>query len=205
MLGSGGMGLQGYQGSCKDNEARLPLGNRAIEELKRYTLVPRRQLSDAELNERINYANEQIIGDGGKPSSPISLPHPADGENAGKSRNPAYRTLQERFKDLPPFMRTDLTFNVINQAYRTVGQHETAWRPGEMDDTMDKVAYWTVAICQAVFGESALWNLCNQFNHSDVRSMIFCDLSPHERKELEMRIEKAAFHAGWGGWDEDSW
>ena len=163
------------------------------------------KLSDAELNERINYANEQIIGDGGKPSSPISLPHPADGENAGKSRNPTYRTLQERFKNLPPFMRTDLTFNVIIQAYRTVGQPGTAWRPGEMDDTMDKVAYLTAAICQRVFGESALWNLCNQFNHSDVRSMIFWDLSPRERKELEMRMERAAFHAGWGGWDEDSW
>lgn len=56
-----------------------------------------------------------------------------------------------------------------------------------------------------MLGESALWNLCNQFNHSDVRSMIFWDLSPRERKELEMRMERAAFHAGWGGWDEDSW
>lgn len=39
------------------------------------------------------------------------------------------------------------------------------WQPGEIDDTMDKVAYLTAVICERMFGPRTLFDLCNQFNH----------------------------------------
>lgn len=94
--------------------------------------------------------------------APIPLPSLEAAEQLREDlQNPTYKTREESFKDLPPFPRTDLSFDLVTQAYRTIGQPGTVWQPGEMDDTMDKVAYLTAVICERVFGESALSNLCN--------------------------------------------
>ena len=52
-----------------------------------------------------------------------------------------------------------------------------------------------------MFGPSALFDLCNQFNHSstDLEILPYFKLQPYgEKKELETRIERAAYCAGWG-------
>lgn len=91
-------------------------------------------------------------------------------------------------------MRTDLSFNIITQAYRTAGQPGTAWQPWEMDETMDKVAYLTAVVCEQAFGKWALSNLYNQFHHSS--NCLHWNLDPHEQKGVEIRMEKAAYRAG---------
>ncbi|KAH6708827.1 hypothetical protein BKA61DRAFT_579832 [Leptodontidium sp. MPI-SDFR-AT-0119] len=112
-------------------------------------------------------------------------------------QNLTYITRQERLKDLPPFLRTDLSFDLVTQAYRTISQPRAVWQPGEIDDTMDKVAYLTAVIYKRVFRPSALFDLYNQFNHSntDLEILPYFKLQPHEKIELETRIERAAYCA----------
>ena len=101
------------------------------------------KLSDDELNKRIKIANEQTLGDRCIPTAPIPLPSLEAAEQLLEDlQNPTYMTRQERLKDLLPFLRTDLSFDLVTQAYRTIGQPGPVWQPGEMDDTMDKVAYF---------------------------------------------------------------
>lgn len=110
------------------------------------------KLSDDELNERIKHANEQTLGEIRTPMAPMPLPSLEAADQLREVlQSPTYQTREERFKDLPPFMRTDLSFDLVTQAYRTAGQPGRAWQPGEMDDTMDKVAYLTAVICERVF------------------------------------------------------
>lgn len=156
---------------------------------------------DEELDGKMEAVTD-LLGRACQPKSPVPAPDPENGNEVRRIRQkPEYRTRQERFSNLPAFMRSDLTFDKILKAYREPARAESPWTPSEMDHVTEYIATLTSFVA-AGFGHDSLEDLIVQFIHTE---NVGCDrqgLEDYEREHLEMRMMAAAEHAGFKGFED---